>query len=519
MFNILYKEKEYECRNDESLLDCFIRHGVEIPFSCRGGVCKICLMKTDNDSAPTDAQNAIRADLIEKNYFLPCQCHPKNNMNIYPPDSADLYSRAVVCGKKLLSPDICQFQLQPASPLYYHAGQFINVKNNAGVIRSYSIASVPFKSNLLELHIKLYNGGKFSNWAHTELAIGEAIEFQGPIGHCFYHSESSHKPILLIASGTGLSTAIGILRDALYSNHKGNIYLYHGARKKVDLYLDEELNKLSAEHANFYYIPCLNDTLDASCSVRVDDVAFSRHSHLQDWVVYLSGHPDMVHRASSKAIEHGLDPTSLFTDPYEFGDRLDHAIQTSEQHHQLLPEPEWPDPAPEVWATLDDGKLLTKVLTDFYTLVFSDPRLAPFFKGFTITRLIEKQYSFLYRLLTGERVFFGERPRNSHHWMVISDELFDYREALFFSCCEKHHVPADTISKLRAIDESFRKYIVKSQPWKKVLNGIELPLEGYEEIEITVGSLCDGCQGEIAEGELASYHVRLGTLYCKTCKN
>lgn len=160
----------------------------------------------------------------------------------------------------------------------------------------------------------------------------------------------------------------------------------------------------------------------------------------------------MVHEATNKAIENGVDTNILFADPYEFGGRLDLAVQTSEQYNQKLPEPDWPDPTPEVWAALDNGKILTKILTDFYTLVFSDPRLSPFFKGYTITRLIEKQYSFLYRLLTGERVYFGERPKNAHHWMVISNELFDYRESLFFSCCEKHHVPLDVMDKLRIID-------------------------------------------------------------------
>ena len=519
MFSIRYKDNDYECRNDESLLDCFIRHGVETPFSCRGGVCNICLMRSDDVPAPTAAQNGIRTDLLEKKYFLPCQCYPQNNMQVSSSDASDLYSRATVYGKKILSHDVCQILLQSASPLYYHAGQFINLKNSRGVMRSYSLASVPFKSKLLELHIKKYPEGKFSTWVHDELAIGDSVDFQGPIGNCFYHATDTHQSVLIIASGTGLSTAIGIARDAIYSRHKGNIFLYHGAKNIQDLYLSDELNDLSAEYSNFHYIPCLSPSADKAGTGRVDEVAFSRHKQLDGWIVYLSGHPDMVHEATNKAIENGVDPNILFADPYEFGDRLDLGVQTSEQYNQKLPEPDWPDPTPEVWAALDNGKILTKILTDFYTLVFSDPRLSPFFKGYTITRLIEKQYSFLYRLLTGERVYFGERPKNAHHWMVISNELFDYRESLFFSCCEKHHVPPDVMDKLRIIDESFRKYMVKSEPWKKVLNGVELPLEGYEKIEITVGSLCDGCEREISSGELASYHVRLGTLYCNTCIN
>ncbi|MBV1874875.1 MAG: 2Fe-2S iron-sulfur cluster binding domain-containing protein [Gammaproteobacteria bacterium] len=517
MFYITYNETKYECRENETVLDCFIRHGVKVPFSCRGGVCRVCLMKSDGEAVPVAAKEGIRPDLLDKNYFLPCQCYPQSDMNTFAPDISALYSRATIFDKKMLSPDVCQVFIQTASPLYYHAGQFINLKNNGGMIRSYSLASVPFKSAFLELHIKKYAEGKFSTWLHNELEIGDAIDFQGPIGHCFYQAAHVHKPMLLIAAGTGLSSVVGIARDALYSNHQDDIFLYHGARTKTDLYFHDELNELSRNYKNFHYTPCLSDKPGNSDGIRVDDTAFSRHCHLEDWSVYLAGHPEMVHSATNRALKYGVDPKCLFADPYEFGDRLNRNVQTAEQDNQPLPEPDWPDPAPDVWEALDNGKLLTKILNDFYTLVFSDPKLAPFFKNLTVTRLVEKQYSFLYRLLTGERVYFGERPKNAHHWMVISDELFDYRERLFFSCCEKHGLALNVIDKLRAIDESFRKYIVKSQPWKKVLNGVELPLEGYEKIDISIGSLCDGCGNEIAAGEKVSYHVRLGTLYCSTC--
>ena len=40
-------------------------------------------------------------------------------------------------------------------------------------------------------------------------------------------------------------------------------------------------------------------------------------------------------------------------------------------------------PDPEMWAALDQGEKLTQILTDFYTRVFADPRLSPFFEGVT----------------------------------------------------------------------------------------------------------------------------------------
>ena len=52
----------------------------------------------------------------------------------------------------------------------------------------------------------------------------------------------------------------------------------------------------------------------------------------------------------------------------------------------------------------------------------------------------------------------------------------------------------------------------------KIVNGIRYPLDGFEEIEITVGSICDNCQNEVLPGDRVNYHVRLGTIFCMACQ-
>jgi hypothetical protein len=77
------------------------------------------------------------------------------------------------------------------------------------------------------------------------------------------------------------------------------------------------------------------------------------------------------------------------------------------------------------------------------------------------------------QLFTGEKIFFGDRPRNAHHWMVISDELFDHREALMASVLRQHGLAAHLIERWQAIENSFRSDIVKTKPWVKVMAGVE----------------------------------------------
>lgn len=174
-------------------------------------------------------------------------------------------------------------------------------------------------------------------------------------------------------------------------------------------------------------------------------------------------------------------------------------------------------PNPEMWKALKDGQLLNDILEDFYTQVFTDSQLAPFFEDATKQRAIEKQYLFLKGIFTGEKCYFGERPRNAHHWMVISDELFDYREKLMEDTLRKHNLAEPLIKQWIAVDEIYRKQIVKSEPFGKKVGGIEIPVEGYDVDVLTVGSLCDVCETELFPGDKITYHVRTGKVFCSNC--
>lgn len=174
-------------------------------------------------------------------------------------------------------------------------------------------------------------------------------------------------------------------------------------------------------------------------------------------------------------------------------------------------------PDPEMWEALEHGRKLERILRDFYDRVFADERLAPFFHGVTKQRAIEKQYSFLMEKFTGDKCYFGDRPRNAHHWMVISEELFDYREELMEQCVRRAGLPEHLVERWRALEEVFRKQIVKDRPFGRKIRGEELPFEGYEVLEMSLDFVCDGCTEEVVAGQQVHYHRRTGRTYCKVC--
>jgi ferredoxin-NADP reductase/ferredoxin/truncated hemoglobin YjbI len=512
---IHFNDNVYTCREDENLLEMFLRNGVSVPFSCRHGACHACLMRSTGDEIPAVAQKNIKQSLIDKGYFKPCMCNPVCDMDVSLPRAADILTRAVVYKKELLSPDVCRVLIEPATQVYYRAGQFINILRDDGLTRSYSLSSVPYDDYYLEIHVKHIPDGQMSKWIFADLKENDEIEFQGPLGNCYYDPDDQSRNMLLISTGTGLAPHIGIAKDALLSGYSGNIKIYHGAKKYHGHYLWPRLEKLSRQYPSFSYVLCASQEEGNDCVVsgRANQVALQQNNDLHDWTVYLSGQSDMVNETEQAVIAMGVPDDKIYADPFVYA----HSISRSDN---VVPQNErrkFPDPDPEMWAALNSGTLMHEILEDFYTRVFDDDLLSPYFKGVTKQRLVGKVYNFHYQMFTGEKVYFGERPKNAHHWMVISDELFDHRETLMEFCLREHGLPEHLIKRWLEYENVYRNDIVKSSPANKILFGMEVPLEGFEEIEITASTLCDSCNGEINAGDIVRYHIRLGTTYCPNC--
>ncbi|MBI3479906.1 MAG: 2Fe-2S iron-sulfur cluster binding domain-containing protein [Nitrosomonadales bacterium] len=505
-------------REGENVLDAFMRHGITIPFSCRNGSCHVCMQQGKYGAIPPVAQRGLRPELCKEGYFLACQCIPLGDMEIAPPTA--LYFPTLVHSKEMLSPNVCRLLIEPTPEFNYLAGQFISLRRHDGLTRSYSLAGLP-QDYFLELHVQRKNGGSMSNWILDELQAGDEISIQGPDGHCHYQHEAHNHPLLMVATGTGLAPLLGILREALQQQHTADIHLYHGSRLPAGLYLDAPLRELEKRHANFHYHPCVSGhpAPQGMHAGRTHDVAFAAHKDLRGHHVYLAGLAEMVSCAEQLAAERGASPHAIHSDAFVLRDLR----KKKRDGKPAAPPPvngnkaKYPPPDPELWAALREGELLTLVLTDFYGRVYSDDRLASFFEGVTKQRLIEKQFLFTRQILTGERIYFGDQPRNTHHWMVISEDLFDYRSALMLACLRGAGLSELMVQRFLAIEEYYREDIVKTAPFPKLIGDTEMPLEGFNELVMDIGTLCDSCQREVHAGEKVIYHVRLGKIYCSDC--
>jgi NAD(P)H-flavin reductase len=316
---IAFDGATYDCGDGETILDALLRQGVEIPHSCKLGVCLSCLLKAGPGQVPAAAQDGLRSTLREQGYFLACQCQPDGTLSVFRGDESDVFGRAKVVEIERLAPRVCRVTIEPATPLYYRAGQFVNLRRDDGLTRSYSLASVPRLDAHLELHVKRLPDGQMSNWIFDGLAPGDSLDIQGPNGACYYLPGRPDQGLLLIGNGTGLAPLIGIARDALNDGHAGPIRLYHGTREEEGLYLRGTLEDLAVQHENFEYVPCLSESpVAVGCRPgRAESVAFSDHVELEGWRVFLCGYPPMVHSAKKLAYLAGAALDDILTDPFE----------------------------------------------------------------------------------------------------------------------------------------------------------------------------------------------------------
>lgn len=145
----------------------------------------------------------------------------------------------------------------------FKAGQFITMDLPIGERRnqrwrSYSIASAPDGSNVLELCIVHLEGGLASGWLFNEAKIGTSIKFKGPDG-TFTLPESLENELVLICTGTGVAPFRSMIWEVFNQKipHKG-IHLIFGTRTADGILYKDEFESLAQKMPEFRYSVALS---------------------------------------------------------------------------------------------------------------------------------------------------------------------------------------------------------------------------------------------------------------------
>lgn len=318
MPDIAFEGEHYECEPGESVLDCLIRHGVSVNYSCKAGVCQSCMMVAVEGEPTPESQIGIRETLKAQDHFLICSCLPGADMHVAVPDSINTSFEAEVLSLDKLSADVIRLRLARPDNYDYLPGQFLNLSSPEGVSRSYSLASVPTLDDFLECQIRVVPDGQVSGWVAESLKVGDTVTVSQSAGECSYLPGREQQSLLLVGTGTGLAPLVGIARDAIQQGHSGPIHLYHGSSTEDGLYLVDELSKMEKTHDGFHYHPCVSrgDVAKGVRAGRAADLALQDAESLSGWRVFLCGREDMVKALQKKVFLAGASMQDIFADPF-----------------------------------------------------------------------------------------------------------------------------------------------------------------------------------------------------------
>jgi ferredoxin len=209
-FNVAVENSEYRfpCEPNESVLDAAQRAGLEIPFSCRKGVCGTCKGRVVSGDTRAFSGDALSPAERAEGQALFCNTRPRSDLVVAPRSvgKADPFARKTTLARvfrlQRLAEDVMLVHLRfPAGiRVKFKAGQHLNLLLENGERRDFSMANPPRESDGAQLHIRHVPGGAFTTYVFEKLKRGDTLNVEVPFGD--FVLRDSNKPILFVAGST-----------------------------------------------------------------------------------------------------------------------------------------------------------------------------------------------------------------------------------------------------------------------------------------------------------------------------
>lgn len=321
-------EAAFDCAANENLLDAAMRQGIEMPYSCRKGVCGNCKGRVvQGELVPGTQGGSHEVGIYQHDEHLFCKAQPASDLSIAPKTwhridpTARKTVQAKVFKKIQLAPDVTQLQLRfPAGVrVKFKAGQYLQLLLPDGQRRSYSMANAPHESDAVQLHIRNLPQGHFSDAMLKNIQVGDLLKLELPHGD-FWLREDSERPMLMVAGGTGFAPIKSILDHIVRQKLQRTVHLYWGARTQDGIYAADVLVRWAQQSLGWVIHPLLSNATDVSAWTGrvgfVHEAVRADFKDLSDWDVYACGGMPMVTALREVCSKLGLSDENFYSDAF-----------------------------------------------------------------------------------------------------------------------------------------------------------------------------------------------------------
>jgi NAD(P)H-flavin reductase/ferredoxin len=316
-------------RPGETLLDAGLRVGIPLPFECRSGGCGVCKATMIGGQVEMSGYqpSALSENERAAGRILLCCARALSDVEFEYEENAA--ARGTQVGTWLarverlerLAHDVMlvALRLPEGERIDFEAGQYLNILLEDGSRRSYSFTTPSGSTDVIELHVRLMPGGRFTTRVFESMKVGDTLDIEGPVGSFVLH-EPSDKPLIFVAGATGFAPVKSLLEQAFHMGIERPLHLYWGVRRPRDLYLTGLPQRWEREHPNFRFVPVISDpTPEDGWKGRtglVHEAILADFPDLSGFSVYACGSVRMVEAARPAFVAQGLHEGACYSDAF-----------------------------------------------------------------------------------------------------------------------------------------------------------------------------------------------------------
>jgi ferredoxin-NADP reductase len=223
--------------------------------------------------------------------------------------------QGTVTEKQHLTPSVILLSLKIPNSFTFTAGQFVTLKmtnNGQTKMKSYSILNPPTQHGILNLCVKLIEGG-FASEIFAKTNANDTFEIKGPFGHFTLDESSLQNEQWFIGSGTGVVPLYCMLAQHLSNHTDTKFILLFSVRTQQDLIFHQEFLTLKKKYSHFTYMPTL--TREEWPGLK-GQVQTHLGNELNNKSFYICGLNELVADTKAYLLQHGVDPKQIHFERY-----------------------------------------------------------------------------------------------------------------------------------------------------------------------------------------------------------